>query len=90
VIYPERDMAQRTAVKYSIANAFEYYELTPEYAILEIAVPGKLGWQEYTVVECAHRSSYQYHRRKTQRSNDANNQSRLRFYSRGAFGGCRQ
>ncbi|MCE5197305.1 MAG: TrkA family potassium uptake protein [Negativicutes bacterium] len=40
VIYPERDMAQRTAVKYSIANAFEYYELTPEYAILEIAVPG--------------------------------------------------
>src|SRR5665647_644578 len=39
IIYPERDMAQRTAIKYSIANAFEYYELTPEYAILEILVP---------------------------------------------------
>ncbi len=39
VIYPERDMAQRTAIKYSIANAFEYFELTPEYAILEVAVP---------------------------------------------------
>lgn len=39
VIYPERDMAQRTAVKYSAANAFDYIELTPEYAIFEMQAP---------------------------------------------------
>ncbi|MEG1918127.1 MAG: TrkA family potassium uptake protein, partial [Oscillospiraceae bacterium] len=39
VIYPERDMAQRTAVRYSVRNAFEYIELTPEYAIFEMLVP---------------------------------------------------
>lgn len=38
VICPERDMAQRAAVKYSVKNAFEYIELTPEYAIFEIQV----------------------------------------------------
>ena len=30
VIYPERDMAQRAAFKYSAKNAFDYIELTPE------------------------------------------------------------
>jgi trk system potassium uptake protein TrkA len=39
VIYVERDEAQRTAVKYSANNAFEYFELTDEYAISEILVP---------------------------------------------------
>lgn len=39
VIYPERDMAQRAAIKYSAKNAFEYIELTPEYAIFEIETP---------------------------------------------------
>ena len=40
VIYPERDMAQRTAVRYSARYAFDYIELTPEYAILELLPPG--------------------------------------------------
>lgn len=39
VVYPERDMAQRTAVRYSARGAFDYIELSPEYAIMEIAVP---------------------------------------------------
>jgi trk system potassium uptake protein TrkA len=39
VIYPERDMAQRTAMRFSAKNAFEYFEFTPEYAIFEILVP---------------------------------------------------
>ena len=39
VIYPERDMARRAAVKYSAKNAFDYIELTPEYAVFEIEVP---------------------------------------------------
>lgn len=39
VVYPERDMAQRTAVRYSAKGAFDYIELSPEYAIMEIEVP---------------------------------------------------
>jgi len=38
VVYPERDMAQRTAVRYSSKGAFDYIELSPEYAIMEIEV----------------------------------------------------
>lgn len=39
VVYPERDMAQRTAVRYSAKGAFDYIELSPEYAIMEIDSP---------------------------------------------------
>ena len=39
VVYPEHDMAQRTAVRYSARGAFDYIELSPEYAIMEIAAP---------------------------------------------------
>ncbi|MEA4816434.1 MAG: TrkA family potassium uptake protein [Lachnospiraceae bacterium] len=39
VVYPERDMAHRTAVRYSARGAFDYIELSPEYAIMEIVPP---------------------------------------------------
>ncbi|NLU23350.1 MAG: TrkA family potassium uptake protein [Clostridiales bacterium] len=39
VVYPERDMAIRTAFKYSARGAFDYIELSREYAIIEIEVP---------------------------------------------------
>ncbi|WP_312938973.1 TrkA family potassium uptake protein [Oscillibacter sp.] len=39
VVYPERDMAQRTAVRYSAKGAFDYIELSPEYAIMEMEPP---------------------------------------------------
>jgi trk system potassium uptake protein TrkA len=42
VVYPERDMAKRTAVKYSAKGVFEYIELSPEYVIMEIEIPK--GW----------------------------------------------
>ncbi len=38
VVHPERDMAQRAAVRYSSESIFDYFELTPEYAIFEIEV----------------------------------------------------
>ena len=41
VIYPERDMAYRAAARFSSRGAFDYFELSPEYAIYEIAVPEK-------------------------------------------------
>jgi len=39
VVYPERDMAHRTAVRYSTKGAFDYFELSSEYAIFEITPP---------------------------------------------------
>ena len=39
VVYPEKEMAQRLAVKYGNDNIFDYIELTEEYAIYEIPVP---------------------------------------------------
>lgn len=39
VIFPERDMARRTAARFSAKGAFDYIELSPEYAIMEIEVP---------------------------------------------------
>ncbi len=56
VVYPERDMAQRTAVKYSSRLALDYIELTEEYAISEILVPE--GWREKTITELSVRSVY--------------------------------
>ena len=38
VIYPERDIAQSLAVKYSATNVFDYLELSDEYGIFEIPV----------------------------------------------------
>jgi K+ transport systems, NAD-binding component len=41
VVYPERDMARRTAMRYSAHGAFDYIELSPEYAIMEIVPPAR-------------------------------------------------
>lgn len=56
VIHPERDMAQRTAMKYSMQNAFDYIELTPEYAISEMLVPQ--SWTGHTIRDLKVRSRY--------------------------------
>ena len=39
VIYPEKETAERLAVKYGSDNIFNYIELNDEYSIYEIAVP---------------------------------------------------
>jgi trk system potassium uptake protein TrkA len=49
VIYVERAAAERTAKKYSANNAFEYIELTNEYAISEIIVP--VDWVGLSIKE---------------------------------------
>ncbi|MGM0395871.1 MAG: potassium channel family protein [Bacillota bacterium] len=56
VVYPERDMAQRTAVKYSSSLALDYIELTEEYAISEIMVPD--SWKGKTISKLNVRSVY--------------------------------
>ena len=39
VVYAEREVAERLAIKFGADNIFDYVELTPEIGIYEIAVP---------------------------------------------------
>ncbi|NLO37067.1 MAG: TrkA family potassium uptake protein [Clostridiaceae bacterium] len=56
VIFPERDMAQRTAFRCSARNAFQYIELTPEYAIFEMSLPD--NWSGKSVKQLNVRSRH--------------------------------
>lgn len=56
VVYPEREMAERLAVKFGIDNIFDYIELTPEYSIYEIPVP--VSWVGKSIVEKGVRNKY--------------------------------
>ena len=56
VIHPEMEMAQRTAVKYSARNSFDYIELTSDYAIFEIQPPEE--WLGKTVAETGVRTKH--------------------------------
>lgn len=56
VIYPERDTAERIAVRASANNVFDYIELTPEYSIYEI--PPMEAWLGKTIAQCNVRTKY--------------------------------
>ena len=49
VVFPERDMAQRTAMRFSVNGALEYIELAPGYAIMELDVPDH--WAGQTLID---------------------------------------
>ncbi|MFQ6793966.1 TrkA family potassium uptake protein [Thomasclavelia sp.] len=56
VIYAEKEMAEKIAVKYGSKNIFDYLELTPDTAIYEIKVPE--SWINKTIIEKAVRTKY--------------------------------
>ncbi len=56
VVYAEREMAERLAVKYGSKNLFDYIELTPEAAIYEMRVPE--SWYGKTILEKSVRTRY--------------------------------
>ena len=56
VIYPEREMAETLAVRYSANNLFDYIELTEEYGIFEITVP--TSWIGRSIKELDVRRKY--------------------------------
>lgn len=56
IVYPERDMAQRTAVRFSSNRTMEYIELTPDYAIFEFAIPDK--WAGKSIKQLSIREKY--------------------------------
>ena len=56
VVYAEREMAERLAVKYGSKNGLDYIELTPEVAIYEVAVPE--SWYGKSIIEKSIRTKY--------------------------------
>ena len=49
VVFPERDMAARAAMRFSVNGALEYIELAPSYAIMELDVPDH--WAGQTIID---------------------------------------
>lgn len=56
VIYPEKQMAVWSAVRYSADNVFDYIELTEDHSIYETPVPE--SWVGRTIVQLAVRQKY--------------------------------
>ncbi|MBS6195036.1 MAG: TrkA family potassium uptake protein [Clostridiales bacterium] len=56
VVYGERELAERLAVKYGAEHIFDYIVLDSEYAIYEIAVPNQ--WYGKSIIELAVRQKY--------------------------------
>ena len=56
VVFAEKQMAEKLAVRYSADNIFDYIQLTPEYAIYEIPTPR--GWEGKTIREKNVRAKY--------------------------------
>ncbi len=56
VVYPDRDIAEKLAVKLNSSKVYDYIELNNEYSIFEIAVPQK--WSGKKIVEINPRKKY--------------------------------
>lgn len=56
VVYPEKEMAIRAAVRYSSDNVFDYIRLNDEYSIYETSVPE--GWIGRSIVELGVRQKH--------------------------------
>lgn len=56
VIYPEKQMANWSAVRYTADHVFDYIELTDDHSIFETAVPA--SWAGKTIVELAVRQKH--------------------------------
>lgn len=56
VIYPDRDIAEKVAVRYSANHVFDYIELNDEYSIFEIPVAEE--WLGKTIREVNFRAKY--------------------------------
>lgn len=55
VVHTEMDMAVRVAIRFSARNAFDYFELTPKYAIFEIETPEEWVGKAVSQVDVRHR-----------------------------------
>jgi trk system potassium uptake protein TrkA len=55
-IYPEREIAEKTGIKYNAKNIFDLIQITEEYAIYEI--PVLVSWIGKTIQEVDVRKNY--------------------------------
>ena len=56
VIYPDKDIAERVAVKFSANHVFDYFELHSDYSIFEIQP--KKTWIGHSIAEANIRAKY--------------------------------
>lgn len=56
VVYPEKEMAIRAAVRYSSENVFDYIRLNDEYSIYETSVPE--GWIGRSIIDLGVRQKH--------------------------------
>ncbi len=56
VVYPEKQLAKWTAIRYSADHILDYIELDEEHAIFEIPVPE--GWKDRTIGQIDIRKKY--------------------------------
>lgn len=56
VVYPNRDIAEKLAVKLNAEKVYDYFELDSEYSIFEIAVPQR--WFKKTILDVNPRGNY--------------------------------
>lgn len=56
VFYPEKEIAEKLAVRYNATNIFDFIELTSDYSIFEIPILPK--WIHKTIMEVNVRRSY--------------------------------
>ena len=56
VIYPEKEIAEKLAIRYNSNNIFDYIQLTSEYSIYEIPIMG--SWEGKTIIEVDVRRKY--------------------------------
>ena len=56
IVYPEKQLADWTAIRYGSNNIFNYIELTPEYSIYETAIPA--DWLGKSILELDARKKY--------------------------------
>lgn len=56
VVYPNRDIAEKLAVKLNAEKVYDYFELDSEYSIFEIAVPTR--WFGKTIVQVNPRGAH--------------------------------
>lgn len=68
VVYPEKDIARKAAIRFSANHVFDYIELTPEYSIVEI--PPLPEWIGKTIEEASVRNKYQISILATKENNE--------------------
>ena len=69
VIYPDRDIAEKLAVRYSADHVFDYIELSDEYSIYEI--PPLTQWVGKSLKESGIRNSYHINKDRWKDQSDA-------------------